>query len=73
MDKATFHKRYDTLRIEEPKTEKQSAFSKATTAENESKSVKPKMSDTFNMKSGFNAVLEGEPEQRADKAPEANI
>ena len=60
-------------RAEEPQTKNQSAFSSATTAENEPKPTKPRMSDTFNMKSGSNATAESEPEQRPNETPEADI
>ena len=68
-----YEEKTNAPRAEQPKTENQSAFNNATTAENEPKTAKPKMSDTFNMKSGFNATAESEPEQRPDETPEADI
>ncbi|MBI1326208.1 MAG: hypothetical protein GC136_01030 [Alphaproteobacteria bacterium] len=58
---------------EEPKTKTQSAFSNAADAENAPKATKPKMSDTFNMKSGINEASQSKPEPRQDEAPEAEI
>ncbi len=68
-----YEEKTNAPRAEQPKAESQSAFNNATTAENEPKPTKPRMSDTFNMKSGFNATAESEQEQRPDEAPEADI
>ena len=60
-------------RAEEPQTKNQSAFSSATTAENEPKPTKPRMSDTFNMKSGVNAASENEQENNVDNEQDFDI
>ncbi|MAU40172.1 MAG: hypothetical protein CMF31_00955 [Kordiimonas sp.] len=58
---------------DEPKTRTQSAFTNATEAENAPKASKPRMSDTFNMKSGFNEGSQSTPEPKQDEAPEVEI
>ncbi len=69
---------YDSPREESQATATEetprSTFTRATEAENAPKASKPRMSDTFNMKSGFNdAAAHSEPELRMDEAPEAEI
>lgn len=61
------------IAAEETKVEPKSAFKNTATAENESKPVKPRMNDTFNMKSGFNEASQNEPETRQDEPPETEI
>jgi len=58
-----------------PKAESKSIFNNTATAENAPKAAKPLMSNTFNMKSGFNAASQNDaqPEQRQDETPEAEI
>jgi hypothetical protein len=58
---------------DEPKTQTQSAFSNAAEAENAPKAAKPRMSDTFNMKSGFNEASQSKPEPKQGEAPEVEI
>jgi len=58
---------------EEPKTQTQSTFNNASAAENAPKASTPRMSDSFNMKSGFNEAGQSKPEPRQDEAPEAEI
>ena len=58
---------------DEPKTQTQSAFSNAAEAENAPKASKRRMSDTFNMKSGFNEASQSKPEPKQGEAPEAEI
>ncbi|MAI62042.1 MAG: hypothetical protein CBB87_06070 [Micavibrio sp. TMED27] len=65
--------RQENRATDEPKTQTQSAFSSAAEAENAPKAANPRMSDTFNMKSGFNAAADNEPEQKPDDAPEAEL
>ncbi len=58
---------------EKPQTKAQGAFKNAAEGENAPKATKPKMSDTFNVKSGFNEASRNKPEPKQGEAPEAEI
>ncbi|MCB9990714.1 MAG: MobA/MobL family protein [Rhodospirillales bacterium] len=60
-----------TEATEEPQTKGQSTFDRAAKAE--SKPLKPKMSDQFNMKSGVQDSSQTRPERNPDEKPEADI
>lgn len=58
---------------EKPRTATSSTFSRATEAPNQPKPERPRMSDTFNMKSGAQDTEQAPPRRNPDDKPEAEI
>lgn len=58
---------------EKPRTATSSTFSRATEAPNQPKPERPRMSDTFNMKSGAQDTEQAPPRRNPDDTPEAEI
>jgi hypothetical protein len=63
----------ESRRAEEPESETQSAFSSAAEAENAPETAKPRISDTFNMKSGFNDASQSKLSKSADNEQEFDM